>query len=118
MLVTRSCDVGGSRIIEEGAEAAIVVHADIALEVLERPLFISPVVGSMVVGWFKLLVLWRFHASIVARQGEGAVKCTFIIAYHRLVDVTDRLVQVRAYERPAKVPGARSSSHVHIAAQN
>jgi len=69
MLVTCTGDVGGGRIIEQGAETSIVVHADIALEVLERALFIRAFIGPVMWGRLDLLVLtfgfWRFHIPII-----------------------------------------------------
>ena len=77
MLVTSMRDVGGGRIIEQGAEAAVVVHADVALEVLERALFIRTLVGPVMGCRFDLGVFWRFHGPKVVARGEAAVKHPF-----------------------------------------
>ena len=77
MFVARPRDVGGGRVIEQGPEAGIVVHTDIAIEVLERALFIRAFVGPVMVGRLDLLVLWRFHGPKVALRGELLVKVAF-----------------------------------------
>ena len=67
MLVPRAGDVGGGRIVEQGAKAGIVVHADIALHVLEGAFFVRAFIGAVMAGRVDLLVLWRLHSFNYSR---------------------------------------------------